>query len=202
MKSFCYLGDTLNQSGNCFDSTTVRVSKAWNSFRELLPVLTNKNIYLRQRGYGYNSCVRSILLYASETWPLKIEDIHRLERNGNTIIQWICSVRLSERKSMDELRKMIYICKLTNQVRYNRLRWFGHLERMEDIWPNSIRSFAVERPVVRGGQKKRWIHNIYHDLLDLRLNRDIAKDQNMWRKRIKTIQHDVVQPQNMGNHGR
>ena len=112
VKSLYCLGDTLNQSGNCFDSTTVRVSKAWNSFRELLPVLTNKSISLRQRGYVYNSCVRSILLYASETWPLKIEDTYCLERNENTIIRWICSVKLSDKKPTKELTQMIGICEI------------------------------------------------------------------------------------------
>ena len=94
VKSFCYLGDTINQSGDCFDSTTVRVNKAWNSFRELLPILSNRSISLQQRGYMYRACVRSVLLYASETWALKNEDLYRLERNRNSMIRWICSVKL------------------------------------------------------------------------------------------------------------
>lgn len=201
VKSFCYLGDTINQSGNCFDATTARVNKAWGSFRVLLPVLTNKDISLRQRGYVYRSCVRSILLYASETWALKVEDLHRLERNENSMIRWICSVKLSDRNPTKELRQMLGICDIASQVQYNRLRWFGHLERMGDKWPNSIRSFEIVGEIPRGGQKKKWIHNINKDLADLNLSANLTVNRSEWRKRIKP-QHDEVQPPNRGNQGR
>ena len=200
VKSFCYLGDTINQSGTCFDATTARVNKAWGSFRQLLPVLTNKSISLRQRGYVYRACVRSILLYASETWALKIEDLHRLERNENSMIRWICSVKLSERRPTKELRNMLGICDVASQIRYNRLRWFGHLERMADKWPNYIRSYEIEGDIPRGGQKKKWIHNINRDLADLRLSADLAANRTAWRERIKP-RRDMVQPPNRGNHG-
>ena len=150
----------------------------------------------------YRACVRSVLLYASETWALKNEDLHRLERNENSMIRWICSVKLCDRKSMKELRRMLGLCNIASQMRCNRLRWFGHLERMElNSWPNSIRHFVVEGHVARGGQKKRWIHNINRDLKDLHLNPELTQDRSIWRRRIQP-QHDIVQPPNMGNHRR
>ena len=47
VKSFCYLGDMTDESGGCFDATTVRIRCAWKNFRDLLPVLTNKGISLK-----------------------------------------------------------------------------------------------------------------------------------------------------------
>ena len=45
------------------------------------------------------ACVRSVLLYASKTWALKIEDVNRIKRNDN-MIRWICSSKLSDKIPM------------------------------------------------------------------------------------------------------
>ena len=75
VSSFCYLGDFIGQRGGCFDATTARIRSAWNKFRDLLPVLTCRGLSLMVRGYAYNACVCSVLLYASETWAATQEDV-------------------------------------------------------------------------------------------------------------------------------
>ena len=50
-------------------SVTARIGSAWKAFHELLPILTNKGISLVNRGKVFKACVRSVLLYGSETWP-------------------------------------------------------------------------------------------------------------------------------------
>ena len=68
--SFRYLGDLIGQSGTVLrQRQTEKV--AWKNFHSLLLVLTNSRISLKVRGYAYNTCIRSVLLYASETWALK-----------------------------------------------------------------------------------------------------------------------------------
>ena len=89
--SFCYLGDVIGERGGCYDATTARVRSAWKKFRELLPILTCRGISIRSRGHFYNSCVRSVLLHASETWPITTEDKARLSGWDHAIIRWICA---------------------------------------------------------------------------------------------------------------
>jgi len=48
-----------------------RIRLGWNKFRQLVPVLTNKDMSLIERGRLYSSCMRSSMLYGSETWPVK-----------------------------------------------------------------------------------------------------------------------------------
>ena len=52
-----------------------------------LPVLTNSGILLKVRGHAYNACIRSVLLYASETWAVRVDDIDRLVRNDNAMVR-------------------------------------------------------------------------------------------------------------------
>ena len=59
---FCYLGDMLSVEGDADAAVETSVRIGWNKFRQLVPLLTNKDISLTVRGRLYSSCVRSRLL--------------------------------------------------------------------------------------------------------------------------------------------
>ena len=81
--SFCYLGDMLSAGGGCEIVVTTRVKTAWKKFRELLPVLTSRQISYKTRGHVYSSLARSAMLHASETWPLTKTNLQCLQHNGH-----------------------------------------------------------------------------------------------------------------------
>ena len=65
--SFCYLGDMLSAAGGCEFSTTTCVKTARKKFKVLLPVISSRHLSFKTRGHVYSSCVRSVMLHASET---------------------------------------------------------------------------------------------------------------------------------------
>ena len=69
-KGFCYLGDGLNASGGCETVVTTRVRIGWMKFRECGELLLGR-FSLKMKGMVYRSCVRSAMLYGSETWCLR-----------------------------------------------------------------------------------------------------------------------------------
>jgi len=54
---FCYSGDTLSVVGNADAAVETRIRIGWNEFRQLVPLLTSKDISLIVRGKLYSSCV-------------------------------------------------------------------------------------------------------------------------------------------------
>jgi len=56
---FCYLGDMLSVDGDADAAVKARIRIGWNKFRQLVPLLTNKDVSLIVRGRLYSSCVRS-----------------------------------------------------------------------------------------------------------------------------------------------
>ena len=72
---FCYLGDMLSVDGDADAAVEARIRIGWNKFRQLVPLLTNKDVYLIMRGRLYSSCVRSSMLHGSETWPVRKENV-------------------------------------------------------------------------------------------------------------------------------
>ena len=60
----------LSAVGGCELSTTTHVKTAWKKFKDLQCVLSARHLSFKTHGRVYSSCVRSAMLYASETWPL------------------------------------------------------------------------------------------------------------------------------------
>lgn len=106
---------------------------AHKNFHFLLAVLKNSTNLLKVRGHAHNACILSVLLYASETWAVKVDDIHQLVRNDNAMIRQICSGRLCEKIPMFDLRNPIGISSVGDVIRYNFLCWFGHLQRLPNF---------------------------------------------------------------------
>ena len=54
------------------------------------------------------------MLYGSMTWPVKEEDIKRLERNDVRMIRWKCAVSLNDKVSILDLRNRIQLESIYN----------------------------------------------------------------------------------------
>jgi len=50
MDKFCYLGDMLSVGGDADAAVETRIRIGWNKFKQLAPLLTNKDISLTARG--------------------------------------------------------------------------------------------------------------------------------------------------------
>ena len=57
MDKFCYLGDMLSVDGDADAAVDARIRIGWNKFRQLVPLLTNKDVSLIMRGRLYSSFV-------------------------------------------------------------------------------------------------------------------------------------------------
>ena len=100
---FCYLGDILSAGGGCELAAITRCKYAWGKFRQLLPLLTNRQVPLLIRGKGYLSCVRIVMLHAAETWAMKAGTLNRLRCIDRAMICWICNVKAKVEVSSDSL---------------------------------------------------------------------------------------------------
>ena len=55
---YCYLGDMLSDA-----AMEARIRIGWNKFRQLVPLLTNRDISLIRRGRLYSSCMCEVVCY-------------------------------------------------------------------------------------------------------------------------------------------
>ena len=76
---------------------------AWSKFRELAPILTSRGASLKVKGKVYRTCVQRVMVYGSETWPMKAD------RTERTMVRWMCGVRFKNRASSEELNSRLGI---------------------------------------------------------------------------------------------
>ena len=77
------------------------------------------------------------------------------------------------------------ICEVAEVVRRGRLRWYGHVERMNgDNWVSACRDIKVEGARGRGRPRKTWQDCVSEDMKRLGLKREDAQDRALWRVKI------------------
>ena len=97
MQQFVYLGDVLNEGGGCEIAVSRRCHLGWARFNEMASVLCRRRFSWKLRGKVYKACVRSVMVYGSETWNVKGIEAGILQRTERAMVRWMCGVKLAER---------------------------------------------------------------------------------------------------------
>jgi len=89
------------------------------------------------------------------------------------------------------IREPVGVAPLEDKLRETRLRWFGHVKRRSVDAPvrrcEAINFSHYTRE--RGRLKMSWNEVIRSDMKFTELTEDMAQDRNMWRSRIKIVDH-------------
>ena len=126
-------------------------------------------------GKVFKACVKSVLLYGSESWPLSTEDLTRIKRCDHGMICWLNNVKIEQKHSTEDLRRRIHVHHIEDLLRWNRLRMSAHLYRQEETsLTKKTMSFNVDRSTSRGGPKLRWKDVVNADLRKKNLNISLA----------------------------
>lgn len=186
VNNFCYLGDTIEAGGGVESAVRARIKKAWYKFRELGTILTMQGLSLKVKGRVCDSCVRSTLLYGSETWAVKVEQVQRMERTEMQMVRWMCGVKLRDRIPNEELRGRMGIESVKEALVRRRLRWWGHIERREESnWLKRCQMIAVSGKRPLGRPKKSWREVVKRDIKDWGLKEGWARDRIQWRRVLR-----------------
>jgi len=134
----------LSVDGDADAVVKARIRIGWKKFRQLVPLLNNKDVSLIMRGRLYSSCVRSSMLHGSETWPVRKENVVALQRAEMRMVRWICGVKLKDRLRSKELRERLGIDDIALVLQQNRLHWYGHvLQKKDDDWVRNAWSMKL-----------------------------------------------------------
>ena len=90
----------LSAGGGSELAAITRCKCTWGKLRQLLPLLTNRQVPILTRGKVYSL---SVMLHAAETWAMKADTLNRLRRNESAMIRWICNVKAKDEVSSDSL---------------------------------------------------------------------------------------------------
>ena len=194
VEEFCYLGYYFTRDfsdSREIDARLAKASKAFNMLRHV--IWYRKTVSISARLRIFRSCVLSVLLYGSEVWSLTTALERRLCTFYHRCLRTIIGVNLGDRMSNDQLLHLTGQPSLVDIMRRNRLRWFGHVNRMNNpdgsssLVKKTMFSFYPEskRPL-HSGVRKRWQDTITDDLaqVDIKNWRRQTMDRKNWRASI------------------
>ncbi|KAA3679838.1 protocadherin Fat 1/2/3 [Paragonimus westermani] len=100
---FVYLGSYISVGGGGVgNEIEARISKARAVFDNLRHLWRQRGISLKLKGRVYKTTVRAVLLYGSETWPLRVEDVNRLQVFDHRCLRSIARIGWHQRlKAVD-----------------------------------------------------------------------------------------------------
>jgi hypothetical protein len=184
VRSFVYLGDKLNAGGGCLSAVTARIRAGWKKFKELCGVLYGRKWSLKLKGKVYKACVRTAMVYGSETWVMTKAEEGVLRRAERAMVRMMSGVKLRDRKSSSELMSMTGLCEdIVVVARRSRLRWYGHvLRKTESDGTREVLEVVVPGKVGRGRPKLGWEEEAKKDMIKVGLGIGDAKDRGRWRR--------------------
>ena len=110
------------------------------------------------KGVVYRSCVRSAMLYGSETWCLRENEMAVLRRTEREMVRAMCGAKQMEKKRTGDLMEMLGLKETAVQMaKANGVRCYGHVLRRDDghILRKAL-EFEVRGKRKRGRPKKMW----------------------------------------------
>lgn len=170
---FTYLGSKLEPNGDASDEVRSRIGKATGVFLPLSkPLWGRRDVHLSVKRKVFDACVLSVLLYGCETWATKVEDNRRLSafifRGFRRMLRIPATARVSNAEVAEVMRWRLPIERVLQE---RRLRWCGHVLRMDDkrlakqvllAEPHRLESWR--RPAV--GPRRSWRRLVGQELAD------------------------------------
>ena len=137
----------------------------------------------------YRSCVRSAMLYGSETWCLRESEMAILRRSERAMVKSICGVKLVDRKKMEELMEMLGLKEtLDRMAKANGVRWYGHVIRRDgDNILKKAMMLKVNGKRKRGRPKMTWRKQVEESAKEVGLKIEEAADRTRCREGVRAI---------------
>ena len=131
-------------------------------FSDCQDVHDGEKFPLKIKGSVSKSSVRSAVLYGSETWCLRLNEIGILQITEKATMRSMCGAKLMDMKSTKDPMHMLDLNETIDQLtRANCIRWYGHVLRKDE---NNFLRRALD-PNVNGTRKgdrpmKTWLRAV------------------------------------------
>lgn len=185
VEEFCYLGDVIDAEAGAERAVRARTAAAWKKWREMSSLLTNGGIPLKCRAQVYEMCVRSVLLYGAETWPLTQKLTEQIRGCDRRMMRFMAQVKLKDRIRSEEVERRCGLPEVSLRLRQKRLRWFGHVKRATTgSIIGEVCQLSVDGRRPTGRPRKTWYGCVREDLAKGNIEEDTALDREKWRRVI------------------
>jgi len=186
VEAFPYLGSVISLDGAHADIAS-RLKKARHVFTSLKAVWRSKQLSKATKMRVFNATVKAVLLYGSECWRELGTDIRKLDAFYNRCLRRIQGIFWPRIVSNEELHRICKCRPLSADIRFRRLRWLGHVLRMDARrTPRVALRWTPQGKRAVGRPKITWRATIENDLRSMGMSwgsaQVLARDRDHWRR--------------------
>ena len=190
---FTYLGSTICSNLSLDSEINKRIGKAATTLARLTKrVWENPKLTTQTKLAVYNACIISTLLYGSETWTTYARQEKRLNSFHMRCLRRILGISWQDKIPNTEVLAKAGLPSMFTLLRQRRLRWLGHVRRMEDgRIPKDILYGQLAAGKRRTGRPQlRYSDACKRDMKALNIDprdwEDLAADRPKWRATLTT----------------
>ena len=191
VNKFCYLGSTMANSNSLDAEIDTRIGKASTTFGRLRSrVWDNRDLSINLKIRVYTACVLSTLLYCSESWPTYSRQERRLNSFHFRCLRSILGISWYDRVPNTSILELTEATDLFTMLRVCRLRWTGHVCRLDDgrLPKDIFYGELADAPRPRGRPRLRFKDVLKRDLAAFNIPvaswETVALDRSSWRSAI------------------
>ena len=130
---FTYLGSTITDDVSLDAEINKRIGRAATTMAKLTDrVWNNRMLTITTKVAVFHACVLSTLLYGSESWTTYASQERRLSVFYMRCLRRILNIKWQDRVTNNEVLSRAKATSMTTILQQRRLRWLGHVCRMED----------------------------------------------------------------------
>lgn len=183
--SFTYLGSIVNTTGGTEEDVKCRIGKARSAFHQLRNIWKSREITAKTKLRIFNSNVKSVPLYGSETWRLNQTTINKIQTFINRCLRRILNIYWPNTISNEDLWIKTKQEPIEIQIKRRKWKWIGHTLRKptQTITRQAI-SWNPQGKRKRGRPKNTWRRELEKELAghNWKTVEKTAQDRIEWRR--------------------
>ena len=186
--SFKYLGAIVGKNGGVTEDVKSRVNEGAKVSGAMNRIWKARSLSINVKRMMYERIVVPTVLYGAETWSLNVREKKRLNVMEMKCLRNICGVTIRDRIRNEEIRRRVGVeSDLVGRVGRCVLRWFGHIERMDEgRVAKRVYESGVDGRRGRGRPNRVWMDGVKEALngrgLTLEQARVTVHDRAEWRR--------------------
>ena len=185
---FRYLGSKVSVDGSVEVEVKSRINEAGKVLGGMKRVFRCRSLGMNVKRKLYEGVAVPTALYGSETWSMGVAEKRKLNVMEMKCLRSMCGVTRMDRVRNEEVRRRTGVRKeLSGRAEQSVLRWFGHMERMdEDRMVKKIMRSDAGGARLRGRPRLGWMEGVKRALsergMSVEQGRMIVRDRNEWRR--------------------
>ena len=191
VRVFKYLGSVMSKDGSLEEEVRERVQQGRKVAGSLKAVIKNREVSMDVKRSLHDSIVIPTLTYGSEAWTMQEGYKSRVRAVEMNYLRGACGVTWRDRLTNEEVKERCGVSvDVTEKIRRNTLRWFGHVERMEsESLTKRVYVSEVDGVRGRGRPRLRWRDGVERYMREGGLSwgegRQMTGDRGTWRRFVR-----------------